>query len=311
MPVRFNLPAVFVIAVWAAFLAPLRAAENRRTLQRQIPKPVANGAVRPLGRYPGSARTDVAIGLRLGDKEGLKAFIDTLYDPTSPGYKGYLTPDQFTARFGASATDYQKVIDFLKSSGLTVAATTPNRMIVDVTGSVSDFERVFQFTMQTYQHPSESRPFHAPDVEPSVPLDIPILDIMGLDDYMPPHRMDAKAAVVQTDITGSGPGGGFQAKDLRAAYAPGVTLTGAGQSVGLFELGPYSPADITAFEQASGLPNVPVVNILLDGVNGVWTPGFDDGEEALDIDMAMSMAPGLSQVLVYEGTNAGDVMNRM
>jgi uncharacterized protein (TIGR03437 family) len=307
---------IFVIGAWAAaFLPPLSLAQERRSIENQIPKPVADRTARALGRYPGATRMGVAIGLPLRDKEGLRAFIDALYDPASSGYKRYLTPDQFTARFGASAADYQKVVDFANSSGLTVTATTPNRMIVDVSGSVADFERVFQFTMRTYRHPSESREFHAPDVAPSVPADVPILDIMGLDDYMPPRRMDAKplaSGKVHSDsVTGSGPGGSFQPKDLRAAYLPGVALNGAGQSIGLYEVGPYSPNDVIAFEEAAGLPNVPVVNILLNGVDGIWTPGYDDGEEALDVEMAMALSPGLSQVLVYEGTVPADVLNRM
>ena len=302
---------ICIVGAWAAaFLLPLSEAQDRRSLENEVPKPVASGAVRPLGRYPGSARMDVAIGLPLSDTQGLKTFIDALYDPTSPDYKRYLTPDQFTERFGASAADYQKVISFVKSSGLTVTATTPNRMIVDVTGSVSDFERVFHFSMRTYQHPAEPRQFHAPDVEPTVPAGVPILDLMGLDDYVTPRRMDAKTSKAHADITGSGPGGGFQAKDLRAAYAPGVTLTGAGQTIGLFEFGPYSPDDITAYEQACGLPNASVANVLLNGVNGVWTSAYGDGEEALDIEMALAMAPD-AQILVYEGTNGGDILNRM
>ena len=36
--------------------------------------------------------------------------------------------------------------------------------------------------------------------------------------------------------------------DFRAAYAPGVSLTGTGQSVGLFELTGYDPDDITDYE---------------------------------------------------------------
>jgi subtilase family serine protease len=203
-----KMSMISLIGALAVAFLPSASAQDRRTLEDQIPKPVASRSVRALGRYPGSARVDVAIGLPLSDKQGLKAFIDALYDPAGPEYKRYLTPDQFTARFGASAADYQKVVDFVKSSGLTVTATTPNRMIVDVTGSVSDFERVFHFTMRTYPHPSEPRSFHAPDVEPSVPLEIPILDIMGLDDNMPPYRMGANSsprANAQSDTTGSGP----------------------------------------------------------------------------------------------------------
>jgi hypothetical protein len=303
----------FLISAWVALITPVSEAQDTRTLGDQIPKPVETGAARAVGRYPGSARMDVAIGLPLGDREGLKTYIDTLYDPASPNYKRYLTPDQFTARFGASAADYQKVVDFAAASGLTVAATTPNRMIVDVTGSVSDFERVFHFTMRTYQHPTEPRLFHAPDVAPSVPVDVPILDIMGLDDYMPPRRMDAKAAspaAVNGAITGSGPNGSFQPKDLRAAYVPGVTLTGTGQSIGLYEQGPYSPDDINTYEQATGLSNISIVNVLVDGVNGAYAPGYGDGEIALDIEMAMALAPG-AQILVYEGNSFADTINRM
>lgn len=305
---------IFVISLWVLVLLPSRSeAQNRRVLDNQIPKPVASGVVHALGRYPGSARMNVAIGLPLRDKVGLQAFIDALYDPASPVYKSYLTPDQFTAKFGASAADYQKAADFARSSGLTVTATTPNRMIVDVTGSVADFERVFHFTMRTYRHPSEPRQFHAPDVAPSVPLDVPILDLMGLDDYMPPRRMVAKTerpGSGHTDITGSGPNGSFQAKDLRAAYVPGVALTGMGQSIGLFELGPYSPDDITIFEKAVGLSDISIVNVLLDGADGDYAPGYGDGEVSLDIEMAMSLAPG-AQILVYEGTSFADVINRM
>jgi uncharacterized protein (TIGR03437 family) len=306
---------VLAVSTWAmALLPPLRGQEKRRTLENQIPLPVANRTAREVGHYPGSTRMNVAIGLPLGDKEGLKAFIDRLYDPTSPDYKRYLSTDQFTARFGPSKTDYQEVVDFIKSSGLTVASLTPNRIIVDVTGSASDFERVFHVKMRTYQHPSEPRQFHAPDVDPSVPSDMPILDIMGLDDYMPPRRMDAKTPVpwkVHSDITGSGPYGSFQSQDLRAAYAPGVTLDGSGQTVGLVQFGPYSQDDITAFEQAVGLPHVPIVNVLLDGVSGILAPGDEDGEEAGDTEYAISMAPGLSQVMVYEGTNFGNILNRI
>jgi uncharacterized protein (TIGR03437 family) len=314
---RLNIRAAILILTMVAFVPvlfpqPCRA-QPRRAVGNQVPTAVANGSVRAIGRYPGSTLLEVAIGLPLKDNQGLQSFIDDIYNPASPNYKRYLTVEEFTERFGPTAADYSKVIDFLKSSGLTVTTTTPNRMVVDTAGSVSDFERVFQFTMRTYPHPSESREFHAPDLEPSVPADVPVLDILGLDDYMLPRRMDAKASPsdIVANITGSGPGGAFKSADLRAAYAPGVTLNGAGQSIGLFEFGVYSADDITQFEKASGLPDVPLVNITLNGLSGIWTPGYGGGEEALDVEMAIAMAPGVSQILVYEGKNSGDIMNRM
>jgi subtilase family serine protease len=43
-------------------------------------------------------------------------------------------------------------------------------------------------------------------------------------------------------------------------------------------------------------------NVLLAGFSGI--PGSDNDEVALDIEMAISMAPGLSEVVIYEAPNA-------
>ena len=39
-----------------------------------------------------------------------------------PNYHHYLTPEQFTERFGPTEQDYQAVIAFAKANGLTVTA---------------------------------------------------------------------------------------------------------------------------------------------------------------------------------------------
>ena len=64
----------------------------------------------------------------------------------------------------------------------------------------------------------------------------------------------------------------------------------------------------------AGLPNVPLQNVLLDGFSGL--PGNNNTEVCLDIEMCVAMAPGLSQILVYEAPNAfpggaDDILNRM
>ena len=69
--------------------------------------------------------------------------------------------------------DYQRVIGFMQSYGLKVTHTYPDRLAVNVTGSVANIEQAFQVTMQVYRHPTENRTFYAPDVEPSVELGIP------------------------------------------------------------------------------------------------------------------------------------------
>jgi uncharacterized repeat protein (TIGR03803 family) len=288
----------------------------------------------PLERLPATNRLTLVFGLPLRNREALTNFLDQLYNPESPGYRRYLTPAQFAERFAPTEADYQAVQNFAAAHRLGIVATHPNRTLLDVAGSVADIEKAFHFTLRWYHHPTEARTFFAPDAEPSLDLQIPLLTIGGLDDFYEPRPMnlhtkfssrlwrEAGQTVPLNDnddddpgpgtpfaATGSGPRSAFIGRDFRAAYAPESPLDGSGQAVGLFELDGYYPGDIATYEALAGLPNVPLVNVLLNGASG--NPGQNNIEVALDIDMAIAMAPGLSQVLVYEGSVPNDILNRM
>jgi uncharacterized repeat protein (TIGR03803 family) len=317
-----GLVRCFAALAWLLVAMAAPAAE-RQWLHGQVPPAAAH--LRALGRLSGTNHLDLAISLPLRNREALTNLLEQIYNPASPNYHRYLTPEQFAEQFGPTEHDYQAAIAFAKARGLTVTGLHPNRTLVDVSGTVATVERAFHLHMQVYQHPTEARTFYAPDVEPSLDLAVPTLAINGLDDYVLPRPMDfrngsfGKAAgttngatpEATADLTGSGPRGNFIGKDFRAAYAPGVSVNGAGQTVGLLELDGYYPTDITAYEKLAALPNVPLTNVLLDGFRGF--PGSDNREAALDIDMAICMAPGLSRVIVYEGEASlpNDILNRM
>jgi hypothetical protein len=77
----------------------------------------------------------------------------------------------------------------------------------------------------------------------------------------------------------------------------------------LFELDGFYPNDIPTYETLTGLPKVPARAVLLDGFSG--QPGSGNPEVALDIEMAISMAPGLAGVIAYEGVTPDDILSRM
>jgi len=304
------------VALSLQFAAPGRAATTQ-VVPGHVPKAVAR--LQALGRLPGTNSLDLAIGLPFRNQEALNNLLRQLYDPASPNYRHFLTPAQFTAQFGPTEQDYQQVADFARANGLKVTGTYPNRMVLDVQGSVADVEKVFHVGLHVYQHPTEARNFYAPDAEPSLNLSVPLLHIDGLDNFNVPRpllqRMPinnasgqaparAGSATNAVSYTGSGPGGAFLGHDFRKAYIPDVSLTGSGQTVALFELDGYYPSDIAAYEALAGLPNVPLQNELIDGFSG--SPGGNNVEVALDIDMVVAMAPGVSQIIVYEGLNNGD-----
>ena len=268
-------------------------------------------ALRALSANPAPKELDVAFALPLRNREKLASLLQGLYDPASPNYHKYLTPQQFTDRFGPTQTDYDAVVEFARSNGLAVLTTHSNRTVLVVRGAVADIERAMHLKIRVYQHPTESRTFYAPDTEPSVDLDVPLAGIWGLDNYFLARPggepITGVAPAGAPPGGGSGSGGAYRGDDIRPAYVPGTSLTGSGQVIGLFELDGYYNNDIVAYENASSIsPQVPLVNVLVDGFSG--TPGNSAnsvGEVSLDIELAIAMAPGISQMTVYEATNNG------
>jgi uncharacterized repeat protein (TIGR01451 family) len=289
------------------------------TLTSHVPAVVVSG-LKAKRLLLATTNLDLAIGLPLRNQGELTNLLQQIYDPASPNYHHYLTPEEFTAQFGPTEQDYQAVIAFAEASGFTVTGTHSNRVLVDVNGAVTDIQKAFHVTMRVYQHPTEAREFFAPDTEPSLNSTVPILHISGLNNYVIPrpafHKISfGSQSSAGNPAAGSGPGGTYMGYDFRAAYAPGLALTGAGQTVALFELDGYHPGDIATYKSQTGLPNVPLQNVFVDGYSGV--AGANNIEVALDIDMAIAMAPGLSQIVVYEGLNNGngaiitDMLNRI
>jgi subtilase family serine protease len=307
--------ALFFSAVYPGITA------ERQVLHGHVPPAVARFNLQPTGQLPATKRLHLAIGLPLRNKEALDNLLQQIYDPASPNYHQYLTPEQFTEQFGPTEQDYQAVINFAQRNHLTVMGTSDSRMLLDVSGSVPDIERAFQVKMRTYRHPAESREFYAPDVEPSVEAGLSVADVSGLNNYALPHPKNVRIAAHNQPSSvmpkaGSGPLGNYIGNDFRAAYVPGTTLTGAGQMVGLVQFDGFYSNDITAYETKAGLPAVPLQTVLLDGYNGTPTTGANSGniEVSLDIEMAMSMAPGLSKIVLFEAGPSGipnDVLNAM
>ncbi|MDB6067805.1 MAG: putative Tripeptidyl-peptidase [Pedosphaera sp.] len=310
---RQLLTGNFVVATFAALFllsATSAWAAGLKVLDGHVPAVVAR--LQPVDRLPGSTHLELAIGLHVRNGEMLTNLLQQIYDPASVNYRHYLTSAQFAANFGPTEEDYQAVIGFAKANGLTVGATHSNRILLEIGGTVADIEKAFHVNLRVYQHPTEARTFYAPDVEPSLDAALQIVDISGLDNYIVPHPISLKpvpATHAPSPAAGSGPSGNFLGADFRKAYVPGVSLNGSGQTVGLLEFDGYYAADITSYESLAGLASVPLQNVLLNHVHG--NPGANNVEVALDIEMAISMAPGLAKVIVYEGTSGNTILNQM
>ncbi|HZC43855.1 MAG TPA: S53 family serine peptidase, partial [Acidobacteriaceae bacterium] len=306
---------VFSHAVVSAFLFSLTlmgatnaVAQQRRTLPTHLAAPATEPAIAPM---PVEQPISFGFALPVRNQAALQSLLQDQRNPASPRYRQYLTAQQFLAQYGPTQADYNRVIAFARSHGFTVTRTFSNRLLVNVRGTPPSINQAFAVRMQTHQRADQARKYYAPDVEPTVDSSLPILTIVGLSTRDLPHPMLVHAKSDARGLTtGSGQNGQFLGSDMRAAYAPGVTLDGAGQTVGLVELGPYNVSDVQAYFSAVNQPlKVPIYNVLLD-VDGVCSGipsngGCDDGEEVIDIEQAISMAPGLSGLIVYEAYGSG------
>jgi subtilase family serine protease len=278
------------------------------------------GEARLVGRKPSTEVMSLDLVLPLRDPAGLKAFLADLYNPKSPSFHKYLTPTEFTAKFGPTQAQYDEVLAFAKNNGLSVTGGSRDGMEVQVKGSVAAVESAMHIALRTYQHPTEGRTFFAPDREPAPSLSFNLWHVSGLDNYSLPHALRVKKddyakangispeAVVSHATTGSGPSASFLGSDMRAAYYGSGPLTGAGQNLGLFEYLGTDLADLTTyFKNVGQTNNVPITLVSTDGTSTSCVDtraggNCDDGEQNLDMTQAIGMAPGLASLTMYVGS---------
>ena len=303
-------------AVILFFIMPAHA-QGLPMLTKHISDTVSNGQTAWVSLLPESLVLRLNIALPLRNEPELDELLQQIYDPQSASYHQFLSVEEFTERFGPSQEDYDAVINFAEENGLSVTGTAPNRMIVNVSGTVANIERAFHVNMGLYQHPTENRMFYSPDQEPTVDLPFALWHITGLDNFSIPRPANLIRVPERTgSTTGSGPEGYFIGSDMRAAYY-GVTgaaaLTGSGQSVGVMEFAGYNINDVnTYFSKVGQKLSVSIVGISTDGSSLSCTGRCDDTEQSLDIEEAISMAPGLTSVLVFvSDTSDVSIFNAM
>lgn len=301
----------------ATFFVVLPAAAQQALMTKHVQSSVALGLMSFVNSAPAAQTMKLSIVLPLRNRPELRTLLDQLSNPQSPSYRKFLSVQDFTARFGPTAQDYDTVRAFALASNLKITAEPANRMLVDVKGTVADVQRAFHVNINLYRNPNDKSTFYAPDREPTTDLAFPLWRIAGLDNLSRPRPLLRKAQPSQirplstTTPAGSAPDGSFLGSDIRAAYYGGSALTGSGQSIGLYGLF-YNLSDVQNYFNSVGQPFNPAVvqNYSTDGTVNSCN-GCDDGEPVIDIEQALSMAPGVDAVIEYFGANDYTTFNAM
>ena len=144
-----------------------------------------------------------------------------------------VTREQYAANYGADPADVKKVAAFATANGLAVAQTDlPARSVV-LTGKTGDFVKAFQVELACYEHAGGT--YRGRTGMISIPSDLNkvVVAVHGLDD-----RPQAQAQFrLKTGANPSATGGSLTALQVAEAYSFPTTGNGAGQTVGIIELG--------------------------------------------------------------------------
>ncbi|HET6726050.1 MAG TPA: S53 family peptidase [Gammaproteobacteria bacterium] len=304
-----------VAAAAGAFCAAAFAAPPSGRVAHNVP-PIAAKSHK-IGPHSATAVMNIAVGLKLRNTDELQQFLQQVQDPSSAQYHHFLTPEEFTERFGPTQAEADAVVRFLTSHGIHVKGVSPNRLLVRARGQTSVIEHAFGIAINDYRH--GNRHFFAPSADPVLPAAIVggVQSVIGLTDaaqLRPHHRVGANKG----KPPGHGGGGtttppGYSPNQIATAYHwPSVTdsANGAGATIAVATARTFKSDDLTGFWSQYGLPNHSVQIIAVDGKSH-----RTEVETTLDIQRSGAMAPGAA-ILVYEGgdtylTTFTDVYNQV
>jgi kumamolisin len=218
-----------------------------------------------------------------------------------------LSREEYLNTHGATQSAMEQLHTLAARHGLTLVHEDRAARRVWLRGTVQQLEQTFGVQLQDYEHtapPPAGRYFHAFTGRISVPQpESPVIEtVLGLDTrpIARPHiRWLSQIVNANPDAAQNS----FTPPQVAKAYDYPAG-NGQGQCIALIELGGgYETSDIETYFGQLGVTPPTVVAIPVDGgTNSPGDPNGADGEVALDIQVAGSIAPG-ARIAVYFAPN--------
>ena len=219
----------------------------------------------------------------------------------------HISQQEFLEKYGADPASFDHLRDFAHKHGLTVdeGASSLARRTMVMRGPANKIEAAFGVTLNDYQ--KEGKKFHSYVGTISMLQEYaePVEAVLGLDNHpiaMPHYRLldkqrKGKAKAHPSQMTS------FNPPQVAQLYNFPVGPNGAGQTIGILELGGgYNASDLSTYFSGLGIAEPRVTAVSVDGATNSPNDPNADGEVALDIEVAGSIAPG-ANITVYFTTN--------
>jgi len=301
-------PAICCAALLLTLAVGCGDDESNPEIGSGLPRPVP-GIYDDFGVADTSAGIRALIGFATRDVEGLDRSIEAMYDPEGGSFRQYMTVDEWMAQHAPPEENLQKVEAWLGQQGFTVAARASNRLLLEITGTVGQFNEAFQTELHLFERENPSaggaplpvygvvdKPLRAPpDIGPlitgvitaDVPVDTRTLPNEGGDiETAPPPDVASSLSIAQV----------AHAYGADALYAD--SYDGSGVKLGIVVGATFKFKDLQSFWQSFGVTREnPTVVQTLDDISTRYL------ETTLDVEWAAGLAPG-ADVLVYSGPDA-------
>jgi subtilase family serine protease len=247
-------------------------------------------------------------------------------DPKSPNYHKWLTPDEFSQRFGPDPAEARAVSDWLTSVGFNVTSVDLKSRSIKFTGSVADAERVFTTTISKFGDGSS----YANTTDPQIPSQFVgiIGAIDGLDNMRraipASHSMGPSSRTIESlsrplelatnlDLSSQLPAlrsaarpdltidatTAFAPSDLYTLYNENPLLNGGvngsgGDCIAIVGDSDFLTSAVSVFNSFFGLPDnsASIARFFPDGPTGF---NGSESEALLDLEWSHAVAPGAAQ----------------
>jgi kumamolisin len=272
-------------------ITPPRFAEQVRVVLPGSEKAAAPNAVRLKATPPKSL---VTVSVIVKRKEPLK--INRRGGRASGPVR--VSRTEYKRRHGGDPDAIKQVKAFAREFNLKAVAdpTQAVRRTVQLTGTAAEIQKAFgvvleQKTIDGAQYRVREGGIHLPESLTGV-----VEAVLGLDNrpQAQPHFRVLKP------LAGAAAPSSYTPPQVAEAYKFPENSSGAGQTIGIVELGGgYRQTDLTAYFKTLNLAAPAITAVSVNGgKNKPSTPSSDDGEVMLDIEVAGSVAAG-AKIAVY------------
>jgi len=247
-------------------------------------------------------------------EQALDKLIEQLNDRKSPLFHQWLTAEELGQRFGVAPEDINTVTGWLQSHGLRINKVYTTGMLIDFSGTAGQVGEAFH--TQIGQLEVGGEPHIANMSDPMIPAALaPVVSgIFSLNDFKP-HAMNKP--ISKYTFSGCTPGAAsptepgtcyaMTPQDTQAVYnlTPlyNAGFSGQGQTIALVEdTDTYGgAADWNTYRTTFGLASAfPLGTYTQSHPGGCTDPGTngDDGEAAIDVEVASAVAPSAAIELI-------------